>query len=135
MIRRHRQPDDAEINLTPMLDVTFIMLIFFIVTTSFVKEAGAEVRRPAAVEAELKQKGSVMIAIRQNGEVWMQSRQVAMPDVRRLVEESRAENPEGTAVIIADRDSDIDTFVQVMDQVKLAGMEAIAVAAEQPSEG
>ena len=133
MRRRHGIQDDTEINITPMLDIVFIMLIFFIVTTSFVKEAGIDVSRPTASTAQQKTKGNVMIAIRENGEVWMNKRQIELNAVRPNVEKTHAENPEGTVVIIADRESATGILVEVMDQVKLAGVDAISVAAEKPT--
>jgi len=133
MRRRHGIQDDTEINITPMLDIVFIMLIFFIVTTSFVKEAGIDVSRPTASTAQQKTKGNVMIAIRENGEVWMNKRQIELNAVRPNVEKAHAENPEGTVVIIADRESATGILVEVMDQVKLAGVDAISVAAEKPT--
>ena len=132
MRRRHGMEDDTEINITPMLDIVFIMLIFFIVTTSFVKEAGIDVSRPSASTAEQKTKGNVMIAIRENGEVWMNKRRIEVDAVRANVEKAAAENPEGSVVIIADRASETGVLVEVMDQVKLAGVDAISVAAERP---
>ncbi len=132
MRHRHRPVDDTEINITPMLDIVFIMLIFFIVTTSFVKEAGIDVSRPTANNATQKTKGNIMIAIRENGEVWMNKREVDVDSVRANVEKMHAENPEGSVVIIADRASQTGILVSVMDQVKSAGVDAISVAAEKP---
>lgn len=132
MRRRHAQEDDAEINITPMLDIVFIMLIFFIVTTSFVKETGIDVSRPTANTAKQKPKGNILIAIRDNGEVWMNKRQIELRAVRANVERAHAENPEGSVVIVADKASETGTLVEVMDQVKLAGVEAISVAAQDP---
>lgn len=132
MRRRHGIEDDTEINITPMLDIVFIMLIFFIVTTSFVKETGIDVSRPTASTAQQKTKGNVLIAIRENGDVWMNKRRIEVDAVRANVEKARAENPEGSVVIIADRESATGILVEVMDQVKLAGVDAISVAAERP---
>ncbi len=132
MRRRHQQEDDAEINITPMLDIVFIMLIFFIVTTSFVKETGIDVSRPTANTAKQKPKGNILIAIKDNGEVWMNKRQIELRAVRANVERAHAENPEGSVVIVADKSSETGTLVEVMDQVKLAGVEAISVAAQDP---
>ncbi|MGV6851061.1 MAG: ExbD/TolR family protein [bacterium] len=134
MRRRQRQEDDSEINITPMLDVVFIMLIFFIVTTSFVKETGIDVSRPQASTAKNKPKGSILIAIRDNDEIWMQKRRIELRAVRANVERAHAENPEGSVVIIADRTSKTGTLVEVMDQVKLAGVEAISIAAQSPTQ-
>ncbi len=132
MRRRHGQEDDTEINITPMLDIVFIMLIFFIVTTSFVKESGIDVSRPTASTTEQKTKGSILIAISETGEVWMNKRRIEVRAVRANVEKAHAENPEGSVVIIADDKSATGILVQVMDQVKLAGVSAISVAAEKP---
>ncbi|MDW8478920.1 MAG: biopolymer transporter ExbD [Xanthomonadales bacterium] len=132
MARRHSQADEAEINLTPMLDVVFIMLIFFIVTTSFVKEAGIDVSRPQAATAEQKPKANIMIAITESGQIYMQKREIDLRAVRANVERARAENPEGSVVIIADKGSKTGILVEVMDQVKLAGVDEISVAAQKP---
>jgi biopolymer transport protein ExbD len=135
MARRHSQQDEAEINLTPMLDVVFIMLIFFIVTTSFVKEAGIDVSRPTAATTEQRPKASIMIAITDAGLIYMQKREIDLRAVRANVERARAENPEGSVIIIADKGSRTGILVDVMDQVKLAGVEEISVAAQQPPQG
>lgn len=134
MARRHStQEQDATIDMTPMLDIVFIMLIFFIVTTSFVKEAGLEVTRPPAETAEAQIHGNVMIAISENGEIWMSKRQVELEQVRLLVEQAKAENPEGSVVIIADENAPTGVVVQVMDQARLGGAEKVAVAAQEAS--
>ncbi|HRQ66328.1 MAG TPA: biopolymer transporter ExbD [Xanthomonadaceae bacterium] len=135
MARRHSQQDEAEINLTPMLDVVFIMLIFFIVTTSLVKEAGIEVSRPTATQADPKPKASIMVAITESGAIYMQKREIDLRAVRANVERARAENPEGSVIIIADKGSRTGILVDVMDQVKAAGVEEISVAAQQPPAG
>lgn len=132
MARKHAvQEQDAEINMTPMLDIVFIMLIFFIVTTSFVKEAGLEVNRPPAETAISQTRGNVMIAVSQNGEIWMSKRQVQVEQVRLLVEQAKAENPEGSVVIIADEGAPTGVVVQVMDQARLGGADQVAIAAEE----
>ncbi|MBW3567075.1 MAG: biopolymer transporter ExbD, partial [Proteobacteria bacterium] len=122
MARKHAsQEQDAEINMTPMLDIVFIMLIFFIVTTSFVKEAGFEVNRPPAQTADPQTRGNVMIAVSQAGDIWMSKRNVQIEQVRLLVEQAKAENPEGSVVIIADESAPTGVVVQVMDQARLGG--------------
>ena len=123
--------DSSGIDLTPMLDVVFIMLIFFIVTTSFVKESGMDIARPSAKKAEKKQAASIFVAITEAGEVWVDGRNVDMRSVRANVEKLHAESPEGTVVIQADKNSKTGLLVQVMDQVKLAGVEKISVAADE----
>jgi biopolymer transport protein ExbD len=134
MARRHAHLEDAEINITPMLDIVFIMLIFFIVTTSFTKETGAAIIKPIAEQAIALQNGTILIGIRPNDEVWMAKRQIELREVRQMVERARAENPEGSVVIVADRGARIGTVTQVMDQVRLAGVEGVAISAERRGE-
>ncbi|MCF6317750.1 MAG: biopolymer transporter ExbD [Proteobacteria bacterium] len=129
MRRRHFHEDEAEINITPMLDVVFIMLIFFIVTTSFVKETGVTVSRPSAETAKKVKKGNILIAIKDTGKIWINKREVDIRAVRAVVEKMRAENPEGSAVIIADRGSRTGDLVTVMDQIKAAKVDKISIAA------
>lgn len=131
MARRHAHMEDAEINITPMLDIVFIMLIFFIVTTSFTKETGTTIIKPLAEQAIALQNGTILIGIRPNGEIWMAKRQIELREVRQMVERARAENPEGSVVIVADRGARIGTVTQVMDQVRLAGVEGVAISAER----
>ena len=133
MARRAATREDAEINITPMLDIVFIMLIFFIVTTSFTKETGATIIKPMAEQAVALRNGTILIGIRSNDDIWMNKRQIEMREVRSLVERAKAENPEGSVVIVADKDSRIGIVTQVMDQVRLAGVEGIAISAENPS--
>ncbi len=132
MARRHAHTEEADINITPMLDIVFIMLIFFIVTTSFTKETGATIMRPEAAQAVALQNGTILIGVRPNDDIWMAKRQVELREVRQMVERARAENPEGSVVIVADKGSRIGTVARVMDQVKLAGVQGIAISAEQP---
>ena len=132
MARRHAQTEEADINITPMLDIVFIMLIFFIVTTSFTKETGATIIKPQAEQAVALQNGTILIGVRPNDDIWMAKRQVELREVRQMVERAKAENPEGSVVIIADKGSRIGTVTQVMDQVRLAGVEGISISAEQP---
>jgi biopolymer transport protein ExbD len=127
--KRHRSEDESGIDLTPMLDVVFIMLIFFIVTTTFVRETGIEINRPTAQTAEARPGGNILVALRANGEIWIDQRVVDLRAVRANVERLRAENPEGTAVILADRGSETGLLVQVMDQIRLGGIQQIAIAA------
>jgi len=132
MGRRHAKTEDAEINITPMLDIVFIMLIFFIVTTSFTKETGATINKPIADQAIALRNGTILIGIRSNDDIWMNKRLVELREVRSLVERAKAENPEGSVVIVADKESRIGVVTQVMDQVKMAGVEGISISAEVP---
>ncbi len=126
--RKKNQDDDTAIDLTPMLDVVFIMLIFFIVTTSFVKESGIDVNRPSASTAKKKERASIFVGISANGEIWIQKRKVDIRSVRANIERLHAESPEGTVVIQADKLSETGVLVEVMDQIRLAGVESVSVA-------
>jgi len=128
--RRNTEDDEAEINLTPMLDVVFIMLIFFIVTASFAKESGIDISRPDAATATVKAQGNILIAITDNGQIWIDRRQVDIRSVRANIERLHAENPQGSVVIQADRNSKNGLLVQVMDAARLAGVFNVSIAAE-----
>ncbi len=128
--RTKRESEEAAIDLTPMLDVVFIMLIFFIVTTSFVKEAGVDVNRPKASQAKSKPSATIFLAIRANGEVWLDKRAVDVERVGAQIEKMLAESPTDTVIVQADKESKHGVVVSVMDQIKLAGIEKIVIAAE-----
>ena len=128
--RRSKGQDEEEVNLTPMLDVVFILLIFFIVTASFVKESGIDINRPAASTAVRKERGNILVAITPTGQIWIDRRQIDVRAVRANIERLHAENPQGAVVIQADRDSKNGLLVEVMDAAKLAGVENISIAAE-----
>tara|TARA_R100001244_G_scaffold6394_2_gene7591 strand:+ start:7575 stop:7979 length:405 start_codon:yes stop_codon:yes gene_type:complete len=129
MRRHHQQDEDTGIDLTPMLDVVFIMLIFFIVTSSFIKEAGVDVQRPQAETASPQDKGNILIAITADGQVWMDKKVVDVRSVRAHVERMRVDQPEGAVVVQADQDARTGLVVQVMDQARLAGVQDVALAA------
>lgn len=133
MRRRHARPqgDATEINLTPLIDMVFILLIFFIVTTSFVKETGIDIHRPTAKSAEKKAAGNILIAISNAGEVWIDRHQISVDAVRPHVERLHAENPEGGIVILADKRSETGILVDVIDQARLAGVANVSVAAQE----
>jgi len=128
--RRTRNLQESEVNLTPMLDVVFIMLIFFIVTASFVKEAGIDVTRPPAATAERKERGNILVAITNNDQIWIDRRQVDPRSLRANIERLHAENPQGAVVIQADKDSKNGLLVKVMDAARLAGVPNVSLAAE-----
>ena len=129
--KRARQEEAADIDITPMLDIVFIMLIFFIVTATFVKESGIDVTRPDAETAVKQNRVAILIAIRDNNEIWINRRQIDLASVRANVEKLHAENPQGGAVIQADRQAETGVLVEIMDQVRLAGVGAISIAAEE----
>jgi biopolymer transport protein ExbD len=128
--RRARDREASEVNLTPMLDVVFIMLIFFIVTASFVKEAGIDVTRPPAATAERKERGNILIAITESNQIWIDRRQVDPRSLRANIERMHAENPQGSVVIQADEKSENGLLVRVMDAARLAGVRNVSLAAE-----
>jgi biopolymer transport protein ExbD len=124
------QEEEAAINITPLLDVVFIMLIFFIVTTSFVRESGVSVNRPTAATAKHKPMAIIMVGIKSNGEIWMEKRMMDIRAVRANVERLHAESPEASALIVADEEVKTGLLVDVMDQIRLAGIENVSIAAK-----
>lgn len=136
-MRSHRHAPMEEstgIDLAPMLDFVLNLLIFFIITTTFIKEAGVAVNKPPAVTASPKDKATVLIAIRSNGEIWVDKKPIDIRMLRPYIERAHAERPDDTAVIIADKDSTSGMLRDVMDQVKSGGIESIAVSAEEPQQ-
>ena len=125
-----QQEEESEINITPMLDVVFIMLIFFIVTATFVKEAGIDVNRPDAATAVKKEKANILIAIGPNNDIWIDRRQIDIRSVRPNIERLHAENPQGSVVIQADKESKTETLIQVMDASRQAGVYNVSIAAQ-----
>ena len=128
MRRHHQQDEDTGIDLTPMLDVVFIMLIFFIVTTSFVREAGLEVHRPQASQAKAQKSSSIMLAIGAQGQIFLDRKQVDVERVQATLARLLAEQPEASLVIQADERVPHGKVVRVMDEAKAAGIANIAVA-------
>ena len=131
---RSASEQSSEIDMTPMLDIVFIMLIFFIVTTSFVKESGIDVNRPTAQTAERKEQGHIIVSIKPNGEIWIDKRQVDIRAVRANVSRLHAENPLGSVIIASDKDTKVHVLVQVMDQIRLAGISNASIATESESQ-
>jgi len=127
---RHSAIEEDDINMTPMLDIVFIMLIFFIVTASFVKESGVDVNRPNAATAEVQERGNILVAITETGQFWIDNRQVDPRALRANIERLHAENPQGAVVIQADKASKNGDLVQVMDAARLAGVFNVSIAAE-----
>jgi len=130
--RRQAYREDDGINVTPMLDLVFIMLIFFIVTASFTRDTGVAIDRPAATEAAALQGAAILIGIRPNDEIWISGQLIELGEVRPMAERARAEHPEGSVVIVADKGARIGTVTRVMDQLRLAGVEGVAIAAALP---
>ncbi len=125
----HVDEEENEINLTPMLDVVFIMLIFFIVTASFIKESGIDVNRPDAPMTESKpEDANILVMINANDEIWIDRRLIDPRAVRANIERLHAENPEGSVVIQANNKSSNKILVEVMDSARTAGVYSISIA-------
>ena len=126
------EESESAIDVTPMLDVVFIMLIFFIVTATFVKEAGIDVSRSAAETAVAQNKAHILVAIDSNNSIWVDKREIDLravkPNIRRLI----SLNPQGTVLVQADKASYTDTLISVMDEIRAAGVTNIAISAVKP---
>lgn len=129
--RRNRNAT-KELNIAPLIDMVFILLIFFIVTTSFVKETGIDVSRPTASTAVSKETATILIAVTEDNRVFMDKREIDVRAVRANVERAMAENPEGAIVVVADRASSTGTAIMVMDGCRQAGAENVSLAASLP---
>ncbi|MDV6315691.1 biopolymer transporter ExbD [Idiomarina sp. HP20-50] len=125
------EEEESAIDMTPMLDVVFIMLIFFIVTASFVKESGIDVNRPDAATAVQKNRANILVAISENNEIWINKRQVDIRAVQANIERLYAENPQGSVVIQADEESNTRALIKVMDAARSAGVYDVSVATDE----
>ena len=128
----HHEEEDHAIDLAPMLDFVLNLLIFFIITTSFIKEAGVTVVKPDASTAEHRESGNILIAIRDNGDIWMDRKRVDLRQVGIMIEKLHIERPDDTAVIVADTNSNAEVLAQVMDAVREGGITEVSIAANQP---
>jgi biopolymer transport protein ExbD len=113
-----------------MLDFCINLLIFFIITTSFIKQAGVTVFKPAASTAQHEDSGNLLIAIRENGDIWMDRQHVDLRDIRSRMERLHIERPDDTVVIVADKGSKAGVVAKVMDEVRLAGIKYQSIAAD-----
>ncbi len=125
---REEHSASGAIDLTPMLDVVFILLIFFVVTASFIKDAGIEVDRPEAVTAEQKKSTRILVAVSADDQVWIAGRQSDPRTVRREIERLRAENPRGGLVVQADARSSAKAVAAVLDAARAAGIEDVSLS-------
>ncbi len=129
---RRTKKNTLELNLAPLIDMVFILLIFFLVTTSFVKETGVDISRPAAATAVSKTGSTILIGITKDNTIHMDKREIDMRAVRANVERAIAENPEADVVIVADKESRTGLVITVMDNCKLAGADNVSLAASLP---
>ncbi len=126
-----QQADEEDVNVTPLLDIVFIMLIFFIVTSTFVREPGIEVDRPEAVTASDRKFAKIIVAISADDEIWINKEEVELAEVRIRVEELIRQNPRSTAVVQADRGSKSRYLVEVVNQIRATGISDVAVSTER----
>lgn len=126
----HLQDEEAQIDMTPMLDIVFIMLIFFIVSTAFVRESGVEIHRPEAQSATPEKPG-VMIAVTDSGEIWLDRKVTDLRMIRPTLERMKVADPELGVLIQADEASNTGVLIKVLDQVRLSGIAQVAVAAQK----
>ena len=131
MARKKLKPqDETQIDMTPMLDIVFIMLIFFIVTASFVKESGITVEKPTAETASKRPKANIFIGIDARGDIYMLKNKVEKEAVKAGLEDMLLENPESTVVIQADTRAEAGGLLSVLDAARAAGVKNVSVAAE-----
>ncbi len=131
--RRGRR-NTAELNIAPLIDMVFILLIFFLVTTSFVKETGIDISRPTASTAVSNAKATVLIAIDRENRVFLDRREIDVRAVRANMERILAETPEGAVVVVADKASNTGVAITVMDGCRMAGAKSVSLAAQLPEE-
>lgn len=129
---RKAKNQPLELNMSPLIDMVFILLIFFLVTTSFVKETGVDISRPAAATAVSKEKSNILIGITKDNRIFMDKREIDIRALRANVERAMAENPEGGIIIIADKESQTGVAIAVMDHCKIAGAKNVSIAAALP---
>jgi biopolymer transport protein ExbD len=135
MAKQHSaESEDHGIDLAPMLDFCINLLIFFIITTSFIKEPGVEVFKPNASTAEERPKGNLLVAIRENGEIWLDRQPVDLRELKGVIERLHIERPDDSVVIIADKNSRAGVVADVMDQVREGGIKDVAIAADTGGE-
>ncbi len=125
---------NIDLNIAPLIDMVFILLIFFLVTTSFVRETGVDINRPTAATAVSKGKTNILIGVTKDGRIFMDRREIDIRSVRANVERALAENPEGDVIVVADRESQTGIVINVMDECKLAGAKNVSLGAGLPPE-
>jgi biopolymer transport protein ExbD len=129
--RRKIKEEEKVADLTPMLDVVFIMLIFFIVTATFIKETGVEIDRPDTKTAEAKKRVSVLVGVGSDSGIWIDKKRVDVRNVRPMMERLHAENPKGGLVIQADSESKVEKVLAIMNAARKIGINQVAIASEE----
>jgi len=130
---RRRNRKTPGLDISSLIDMVFILLIFFLVNTSFVKETGVQVSRPTASTATVEKQSAILIAINTEGRIYMDHREIDVRAVRANVERAMAENPEAAVIVVADKASSTGTAIQVMDGARLAGARSVSLAAKRPT--
>jgi biopolymer transport protein ExbD len=131
MRRRVTQEEEKVADLTPMLDVVFIMLIFFIVTATFIKETGVEIDRPDALTATPKKTVSLLVGVSVDNQLWIDKKRVDIRNVRPRMERLHSENPTGGLVILADSESKVEKVLAIMEAARAIGIGQVAIASEE----
>ena len=134
MRKRTEETDDKVADLTPMLDVVFIMLIFFIVTATFIKETGIQVNRPDTQTAERKNAVSLLVGVSSDSYIWIDKKKVDIRNLAPMMQKLHAENPKGGLVIQADKDSKVVKVLAVMQAARKIGITQVAIASKQDNE-
>ena len=130
MRRKHHEADEAIINITPMLDIVFILLIFFIVTTSFVKESAVDMSRPSNEPPKTEKLSDVIfVRIDASGQVFVRDRLTDIRAVRANIVSGLAQKPDASVVVAAARDADVGVLVRVVDQARVAGAQQVSLVA------
>ena len=136
MMRLHTREEGgaAAINLTPLIDMVFILLIFFAVNSTFVKQPGVEVDQPSAKSTTVQKSSTILIAVTGGGEVWIDKKKVDVRRVRGVIERMFIESPDASVVVLSDEDSRTGVVVRVIDQARLAGAAKVAIAAAEATD-
>jgi len=129
--REKRSYGKAEINIAPLVDMMFTLLLFFIVTTSFVSETGLIVERPAARSAEDLESQSVLIGIGPLGEIYISGQRVGLFSLKPILQNMLRNQPNLSTILVADKATAADLIVRVMDELRLSGVKRIALATEK----
>ncbi len=136
MMRLHTREEggNAAINLTPLIDMVFILLIFFAVNSTFVKLPGVEVDQPSAKSTTVQKSSNILIAVTDAGDIWIDKKKVDLRRVRGVIERMFLESPDASVVVLSDQDSRTGVVVEVIDQARLAGASKVAIAAAEAAE-
>jgi biopolymer transport protein ExbD len=130
-VKKYRSKDNAGIDIAPMLDMVFILLIFFIVTSSFVRETGIDVNKPKASSAQELARESILIGISREGTIHINESQVDLRTLRTILQQMIAEKPDRAAVVVADRDTPSGKIVDVLDECNIARVKKVSIAANK----